>query len=160
MISRDLAQELAPLLDWQPANGDQFFIPREEIADLVFTLSDMVVEYVRDGVESMFKFNGTTEWALDSVETAAAVWLPREDQLREHLGGHFLSLDRQGLSLDRQGLSPDGQGSGHVVTWSDAEGTHHTEPMADAADAYAVALLAARRRGSAGQPSADTATAR
>lgn len=153
MISRDLAQELAPLLDWQPANGDQFFIPREEIADLVFTLSDMVVEHVRDGVESLFKFNGTTEWALDSVETAAAVWLPREDQLREHLGDHF-------LSLDRQGLSPDRQGSGHVVTWSDAEGTHHTDPSADAADAYAVALLAARRRGPAGQPSADTATAR
>ena len=146
MISREVAQELAPLLDWHPTNGDQFFIPREEIADIVFTVSDMVVEHVGDGVASLFRFNGTTEWALDSVETAAAVWLPREDQLRDLLGGGFLSLDRQG--------------GGHVVTWSDARGTHHTDPVADAADAYAVALLAARRTESGAQASADTATAR
>lgn len=145
MISRALAQELAPLLDWQPANGDRFFIPREEVADLVFTISDMVVEHVRDGLESLFKFNGTTEWALDSIESTAAVWLPREDQLRERLGEHFLSLDRQG--------------NGHVVCWSDTDGTHHTQPVADAADAYAVALLAVRRS-AGGQPSADTAAAR
>jgi hypothetical protein len=36
-------------------------------------------------------FNGTTEWALDSVAQADALWLPREDQLRE-LRGAFRRL--------------------------------------------------------------------
>ncbi|MES1169959.1 MAG: pilus assembly protein CpaE, partial [Leifsonia sp.] len=39
-------------------------------------------------------FNGTTEWALDSVALDDALWLPREDQLRELLGGTFRSLER------------------------------------------------------------------
>jgi hypothetical protein len=39
-------------------------------------------------------FNGTTEWALDSVEAAEAIWIPREDQLRERLGEAFVSLER------------------------------------------------------------------
>jgi hypothetical protein len=93
MISRDLAEQLSVHLSWQPANGDLFFIPRPEIADSVFTVSDMVVELViRDG-QSRFHFNGTVEWALDSVESTAVIWMPREDQLRELLTPHFLSLD-------------------------------------------------------------------
>jgi hypothetical protein len=39
-------------------------------------------------------FNGTTEWALDDVELEEAIWLPREDQLRELLGGTFRGLRR------------------------------------------------------------------
>jgi flagellar hook-associated protein 2 len=39
-------------------------------------------------------FNGATEWALDAVTLADAVWLPREDQLRELLRGTFRSLTR------------------------------------------------------------------
>jgi hypothetical protein len=39
-------------------------------------------------------FNGTTEWALDDVEMDEAIWLPREDQLRELLGGTFRELRR------------------------------------------------------------------
>ena len=31
-------------------------------------------------------FNGTTEWALDSIELDHVLWLPREDQLRELMG--------------------------------------------------------------------------
>ena len=46
VISRDLAARLAPLLDWKPANGDRFYVPKPEIADSVFTISDMVVELV------------------------------------------------------------------------------------------------------------------
>ena len=86
MISRELAQRLAPHLAWKPANGDMFFIPRPEIVDSVFTVSDMVVELIVAGGESRFHFNGTVEWALDSVESDGVVWLPREDQLREMLG--------------------------------------------------------------------------
>jgi len=127
VISRELATELAPLLHWTPRNGDQFFIPRAEIADSVFTLSDMVVELVTQHRETRFHFNGTVEWALDSVESDAVVWLPREDQLRDLLGSWFLSLDAVG--------------DGFVVTVSGPGRAHHTEPEVAAADAYARALV-------------------
>jgi len=93
MISRELATALAPYLSWTPANGDRFYIPRPEIAESEFVVSDMVVELVTQNGESRFHFNGTVEWALDSVESSGVVWLPREEQLRELLGDYFLSLD-------------------------------------------------------------------
>jgi hypothetical protein len=127
MISRDLAERLAYHLTWEPANGDQFYIPQPEIADSVFTVSDMVVELVTRLGESRFHFNGTVEWALDSVASDEVVWLPREDQLRQLLGDYFLSLD--------------GSSAGFVVTVTGPGRAYHTEPRADAADAYALALL-------------------
>jgi hypothetical protein len=128
MISRELAARLAPHLTWTPHNADQFYIPRPEIEESVFSVSDMVVELVVKDGESRFHFNGTVEWALDSVELDEVVWLPREEQLRELLGDYFLSLD---FSL----------GQGFVVTVSGPGKAQHTEPEADAANAYARALL-------------------
>jgi hypothetical protein len=127
VISRDLAMRLAPHLSWTPTNGDMFFIPRPEIADSVFIVSDMVVELVTSGGESRFHFNGTVEWALDSVESDGVVWLPREDQLREILGDYFLSLDSSA--------------GGFVVTVSGPGKAYHTQAEPDAADAYAHAAL-------------------
>ncbi len=127
VISRDLAARLSPALHWEPATGDQFYVPKPEISDSVFTISDMVVELVTMNGESRFHFNGTVEWALDSVESDDVIWLPREDQLRALLGEHFLSLDCSG------GL--------FVVTVSGPGHAFHTEPAAEAGDAYAVALL-------------------
>jgi len=118
---------LAPHLQWNPQNGDQFFIPRPEIADSVFTVSDMVVELIVAQGESRFHFNGTVEWALDSVESDEVVWLPREEQLRELLGEHFLSLDYSG--------------QGFVVTVGGPGRAQHTPPFANAGDAYGQALL-------------------
>lgn len=127
MISRELAVRLRPLLNWSPQNADRFFIPRKEIADSVFIVSDMVVELIRAQGESNFHFNGTTEWALDSIESDVAVWLPSEQQLRDALGDAFLSLDRVG--------------GGYVVSATGPDGAHHTPGMEDASDAYALALL-------------------
>ena len=127
MISRDLAARLAPHVSWTPQNADQFFIPRPEIAESVFTVSDMVVELVVREGESRFHFNGTVEWALDSVEYSQVVWLPREEQLRELLGHYFLSLDSSG--------------DGFVVTVSGPGRAQHTPPQAEASDAYGQALL-------------------
>ncbi|MDX6322671.1 MAG: hypothetical protein QOF52_2529 [Propionibacteriaceae bacterium] len=127
MISRELAVRLAPHLSWTPHNSDQFFIPQPEISESVFTVSDMVVELVsRDG-QSRFHFNGTTEWALDSVESGEVVWLPREEQLRQMLGEHFLSLDSSR--------------AGFVVTVSGPNKAYHTPPQPEADDAYGIALL-------------------
>jgi hypothetical protein len=127
VISRELAARLALHVSWTPANGDMFYIPRPEIAESVFIVSDMVVELVVSGGESRFHFNGTVEWALDSVESDGVVWLPREDQLREMLGDHFLSLDSSA--------------GGFVVTVSGPGKAYHTEAELDAADAYARAAL-------------------
>lgn len=127
MISRELARELRPYLPWEPRNGDQFFIPRPEIGDAVFLVSDMVVELVTRGGDTRFHFNGTVEWALDSVQVGEVVWLPREGQLRERLGSHFLSLDAGS--------------EGYVVTLSGPGRAHHTAPEVEVCDAYARALL-------------------
>jgi hypothetical protein len=127
VISRDLAVRLAPHVSWTPANGDMFFIPRPEIAESVFIVSDMVVELVTSGGESRFHFNGTVEWALDSVDSDGVVWLPREDQLRQLLGDYFLSLDSSA--------------GGFVVTVSGPGKAYHTQAEREAADAYAHAAL-------------------
>ena len=127
MISRELASSLSVQLSWEPANGDLFFIPRPEISDSVFLVSDMVVELIVRDDAPRFHFNGTVEWALDSVEVGEVVWLPREDQLRDLVGEHFLSLDRTG--------------GDYVVSLSGPERAHHTPPCGSAADAYATALL-------------------
>lgn len=130
MISRELARQLNPLLDWTPRNGDQFFIPRPEIAESVFTVSDMVVELVEKNGDSRFHFNGTVEWALDSVESSEVVWLPREDQLRDLLDEAFLSLDHTS--------------AGYVVSGRAADGAFHTDSEPTAAEAYGRALLYVR----------------
>ena len=80
---------------WHPAAGDAFVVPDREMDEQVFVLSDMVVQTVQppDG-PPILAFNGTTEWALDSLEAHEAVWLPREDQLRALLGAAFVSLER------------------------------------------------------------------
>ncbi|MFP4312525.1 MAG: pilus assembly protein CpaE [Nitriliruptoraceae bacterium] len=95
MISLELATELRDQgLAWTPAEGDRFVLPDRDLDGRVFTISEMVVEVRRSPVGDLIAFNGTTEWALDAIERADAVWLPREAQLREMLGPALLSLAR------------------------------------------------------------------
>lgn len=95
MISFGLAQQLHGAgLRWTPSEGDRFVLPDRDLDGRVFTISDMVVEVRRSPVGDLIAFNGTTEWALDAIEQAETVWLPREAQLRELLGDALLSLAR------------------------------------------------------------------
>jgi hypothetical protein len=100
MISRELAVALRDAgLVWHPASGDRFQLdlPDEvepEVEAETFTVSEMTIEARRTPRGTDLAFNGTTEWALDAVELADAVWLPREDQLRELLRGTFRRLTR------------------------------------------------------------------
>ena len=55
-------------------------------------LSNMTIEVHTMPEGPVIGFNGTTEWALDDVELDETIWLPREDQLRELLGGTFRAL--------------------------------------------------------------------
>ncbi|WP_402464520.1 pilus assembly protein CpaE [Isoptericola aurantiacus] len=93
MISTELASRLREAgLSWNPADGDRFRIDSPQLAEEVFTVSALVVETHHYDTGTVLGFNGTTEWALDSVEISDTLWLPREDQLRDLLGGTFRSL--------------------------------------------------------------------
>jgi hypothetical protein len=95
VITRALAETLrAAGLAWTPANGDRFVVPERNLDDTVFVISDMVIENLTLPLgQQVLAFNGTTESALDNLEASEAVWLPREDQLREALGEAFMSLE-------------------------------------------------------------------
>ena len=95
MIDGELAQQLKQAgLVWKPALGDRFTIPDRDLDDEVFVLSNMTIEVHTLPEGQVIGFNGTTEWALDDVELDETIWLPRENQLRELLGGTFRELRR------------------------------------------------------------------
>jgi hypothetical protein len=110
-------------LQWTPTSGDRFVVASAELVDDVFHIADMVVEVRRLETGTIFAFNGTTEWALDSVAQERTVWLPGEGQLRAALGPAFRSLRREGQ---------------FVVTLGDGR----EFPDRDPENAYALALLA------------------
>ncbi|WIM95825.1 pilus assembly protein CpaE [Actinoplanes oblitus] len=113
-------------LIWKPRPGDRFAIPDRDLDDELFVLSNMTIQ-VHDRPEGrIIGFNGTTEWALDDVEIDETVWLPREDQLRELLGGTFRSLEREA--------------AGHRVR-VDLLGVALSFAADSAEEAYAAALL-------------------
>jgi hypothetical protein len=95
VITRALAEALRDAgLSWRPVKGDRFAVLDHDLDDEVFVLSDMVIERLQPpNGQPIFAFNGTTEWALDSLEAADALWLPREDQLRDALGEAFMTLE-------------------------------------------------------------------
>jgi hypothetical protein len=95
VISQQLATDLRDAgLAWAPAKGDWFVIPDHGLDELEFVVSDMVVETRRMAFDrQLLAFNGTTEWAMDTLAASEALWLPREDQLREVLGEAFIGLE-------------------------------------------------------------------
>jgi len=94
VIGVQLAQQLREAgLSWKPALGDRFAIPDRDLDDEVFVLSNMTIQVHTVPEGRVIGFNGTTEWALDSIEQREVIWLPREEQLRALLGPHFRSLE-------------------------------------------------------------------
>ncbi len=127
MISIDLARRLRSAgLSWTPARGDRFVVPDRDMDEDVFVVSDMVIEVHHGPSGSFMGFNGTTEWALDSIEQYKVLWLPREDQLRELLGDRLLRLERRPSGWD-------------VVTTAD--GGEQVTSADDVETAYGTALL-------------------
>ncbi|MGY4645608.1 pilus assembly protein CpaE [Cellulomonas sp. URHB0016] len=95
MISLDFALLLRNAgLRWRPSSGDRFAVLQPEMDGEIFTISEMTIEARTYPTGTVLGFNGTTEWALDSVAQEDAIWLPREDQLRDLLGTTFRSLAR------------------------------------------------------------------
>ena len=97
MISLELATALRDAgVRWEPAAGDRFTIPDRGLDDQTFVLSDMTIQVYELPQGAVIGFNGTTEWALDDIERDEAIWLPREDQLRDLLGDRFRRLELDG----------------------------------------------------------------
>jgi hypothetical protein len=97
VISVQLARRLRDGgLRWDPAPGDRFIVADRGMDDDVFTISEMTVDVHEFTSGRVIGFNGTVEWALDSIEERNSVWLPSEAQLRDRLGATFVRLDRGG----------------------------------------------------------------
>lgn len=127
MISVELARKLRAVgLRWSPVPGDRFVVTDRDMDDDVFVVSDMTIEVHDLPSGKVIGFNGTVEWALDSVDTTEAVWLPRESQLRELLAGTFRGLER----------TDDGW-----LVRSEVNGVAQVVEDADAEQAYGLALL-------------------
>ena len=94
MISLELARRLRDSgVKWVPSSGDRFVVADRDMDGDVFVLSEMTVEVHRFPHGEVIGFNGTTEWALDSIDQRQSVWLPSETQLRHLLGRTFQSLE-------------------------------------------------------------------
>lgn len=139
MISIALARALRRSgLRWTPVPGDHFCIERlVDSADAldaneVFVISDMTIEARAYPTGTILGMNGTTEWALDSVELEDSLWLPREDQLRELLGRAFKSLRRVVLDGGAVQFQVELERAGRTMVYEDA----------DPAEAYGSALFA------------------
>lgn len=95
MLTIELACRLIESgVEWTPATGDRFVLPVSGMENDVFVISELTVDVHHFSSGDVLGFNGTTEWALDSIEQSKAVWLPREDQLRELVGEGFVGLER------------------------------------------------------------------
>jgi hypothetical protein len=127
VLSVELARALRDAgLQWTPARGDSFVMPDRGMDSDVFVLSDLTIDVQHLPTGPVIGFNGTTEWALDSIEQSDALWLPAEHQLRERLGDAFAGLTptRDGYRVT---LSVNGATSGYDGSCP--------------AEAYALALL-------------------
>ena len=152
MISAELARALRTAgLRWTPEPGDRFTIDGGELAGDVFTVSEMTVEVHEHPGGRSFGFNGTTEWALDSVDQEETLWLPSEHQLRALLRGSFRSLERavsvpnpadeeQTLDEELDDLLSLGDAEAYTVV-VELGGDVRRFSAATAPDAYATALL-------------------
>ncbi len=126
MITVELAHRLREAgLEWAPTEGDRFVIADRDMDAEVFVVSELTIEVQDAPGGRLFKFNGTTEWALDSVEQDDVVWLPYEGQLRDVLGARFRRLEPVG---DGWAVEIDHEDGRHVDV--------------DAERAYARAVLA------------------
>jgi hypothetical protein len=127
VISVGLARRLREAgLRWKPSPGDRFVVADRGMDADVFVLSDMTVEVHNLPEGQVIGFNGTVEWALDSIEADEALWLPRETQLRELLAGTFRGLERTAAGW-------------RVHT--ERNGDAHSSEHRDAEEAYGLALL-------------------
>ncbi len=134
MISLSTARELkAAGLNWIPTMLDFFAIPDRSMDDKVFVISDILVTVDMLQGMQIVSFQGASEWALDSLVTTEAVWLPNETQLRQSLEGALLEIGQPDLRLvcGLNGCRCEFLYNGELRSFEDR----------DASEAYAAGLL-------------------
>ena len=100
MISLSIARKLkAAGLQWKPTLFDFFAIPDREMDERVFVISDMPATVERYFGTQVVSFQGASEWALDSLVTSEAIWLPSEAQLRGMLEDGLIAVGAAGFRL-------------------------------------------------------------
>lgn len=131
MISWTMAMALHDSgLIWRPVPGDRFRLLSFGPGGDIYTVSEMTIETHVFDTGVILGFNGTTEWALDSVAIEETLWHPLEHQLRELIGPAFRSLAATGD--DGPAFRVEAELTGGRAAF--------TDPVPD--DAYAKALLA------------------
>lgn len=150
MISVSLARRLLSAgLIWEPRPGDAFVVPDRGMDDEVFYVSQMTVDVHHFPDGRVIGFNGTTEWAMDSIALTEALWLPGETALREELGPRLHSLLRDGAEWVVR-LAPAGDPAAADPAATDQRsgaglpanpGVGPTFRASEAAEAYGLALL-------------------
>lgn len=136
MISISTAQALKQAgLEWTPADHDFFTVPYGDLDEQVFVISDMSVMVEMMGEEQAITFNGTAEWALDSLVVAEAIWIPREEQLLDALER---VLVQRGETQPVLTLATTSDGYKCEIRYKDEL---HSFEAFGAAEAYAAALL-------------------
>lgn len=145
MISLDKALALKEAgLVWNPGPLDFFGLPDRHMDERIFVISDMLVTVdILQGLQ-VVAFQGASEWALDSLVTTEAVWIPREEQLRKALEAALIQAGRPEL-LVTSGLAG-----------SQVEFIFRDERLAfsgvDAEQAYAAGLLHVLKAQAGAQP--------
>jgi len=127
-------------LRWEPTSGDRFVLADRDMDADVFVVSDMVADVHQFPSGPVIGFNGTVEWALDSVGTEQTLWLPAEGQLRRLLGGTFRRLERGPGTAGTSGAAADGE-QWLVAVLLPGDGAEHVEQAGSAVEAYGLALL-------------------
>lgn len=134
MLTQETAQKLKDAgLKWKPALHDFFAIPFRGLDERKFVISEMLVTIEVLGGMQIVSFQGASEWALDYLVAADAVWMPREDQLRSALEAAQIAGGRPEVRLS-SGL----EGYRCEITFQDEQLEFKAS---DASEAYAAALL-------------------
>jgi hypothetical protein len=134
MITLETAKALKSAgLAWEPALLDFFAIPDRQMDEKLFVISDILVTVeLLQGLQ-VVSFQGASEWALDSLVTTEAVWMPSEAQLRQALETALLVTGRPELRLvgSLAGYRCEYVYRGNLLSFE----------AKDASEAYAAALL-------------------
>ena len=100
MISLETAIRLKDAgVNWDPTLHDFFAIPDRDMDDVLFVISDIQATINSLLGYQVVSFQGASEWALDSILTEEAVWMPREEQLRDILEVELLAMGQIGFLI-------------------------------------------------------------
>lgn len=95
-------------LNWIPREEDRFSIPVIGMEKEHFVISRMAVQVETINGRQMITFNGASEWAMDYITIAEAIWLPSDAQLCAEIQARLVHPYQEKLLLEMTGKSYKG----------------------------------------------------